>query len=417
MSGLCGPPKPTGNPNLTMGGGGVGTVTEVDTGTGLTGGPITTSGTVSMSNSTLNSLAGYDNSGHFVDVTVGNNLTLSGNVLSASVSGGGGSGTVTSVGTGTGLTGGPITTIGTVSIANSVPNTLAGYNNSGVFVDVTVGSHLSLSGNILSATGIGTVTSVATGTGLTGGTITGSGTISMATSTDNSLAGYDSSGNFVDVVVGNNLTLSGNVLSSVGVSGSVIPNVSQYLSPAIITVPTYTTWYYHSNATYSTNARGAYVLTTYSSANPEILGTTALSGNYDIIGCFAMNPPFVSGKLNAYGIAIWNSGGTKEVTIEVNMTTTYTIAVKHYPTTVGAPTNAISLTYDSFPTPLWLRINCTGTTYTFYVSVDGQSWDQVYTESATAYLTTAADSGGFAIYSSNTSAATAAHLVVVHFVA
>ena len=33
--------------------------------------------------------------------------------------GGGGSGTVTSVGTGTGLTGGPITTTGNISLANT----------------------------------------------------------------------------------------------------------------------------------------------------------------------------------------------------------------------------------------------------------------------------------------------------------
>ncbi len=52
--------------------------------------------------------------------------------------GGGGSGTVTSVGTGTGLTGGPITTSGNISIANSTANTLAGYNASGVFSDITL---------------------------------------------------------------------------------------------------------------------------------------------------------------------------------------------------------------------------------------------------------------------------------------
>lgn len=77
--------------------------------------------------------------------------------------GGGGSGTVTQVNTGTGLTGGPITGSGTISIANSTADTLAGYNNSGVYSDVTIGSGLSLSGGVLSSTGgggSGTVTSV-----------------------------------------------------------------------------------------------------------------------------------------------------------------------------------------------------------------------------------------------------------------
>jgi hypothetical protein len=35
------------------GGGGTGTVTQVNTGTGLTGGPITTTGTVSLANTTV----------------------------------------------------------------------------------------------------------------------------------------------------------------------------------------------------------------------------------------------------------------------------------------------------------------------------------------------------------------------------
>lgn len=71
---------------------------------------------------------------------------------SSSGSGGGGGGTVTSVGTGTGLTGGPITTTGTISVANSTMNSLAGYNNSGVFSTVTVGANLTLSGGTLSST-------------------------------------------------------------------------------------------------------------------------------------------------------------------------------------------------------------------------------------------------------------------------
>lgn len=69
--------------------------------------------------------------------------------------GGGGSGTVTQINTGTGLTGGPITTTGTVSVANSTANTLAGFDNSGVFSDVAIGTNLTLSGGVLNATGGG----------------------------------------------------------------------------------------------------------------------------------------------------------------------------------------------------------------------------------------------------------------------
>ena len=39
------------------GGGGSGTVTQVDTGTGLTGGPITTTGTVSLANTAVTAAA------------------------------------------------------------------------------------------------------------------------------------------------------------------------------------------------------------------------------------------------------------------------------------------------------------------------------------------------------------------------
>ena len=63
-----------------------------------------------------------------------------------------GPGAVTSVGTGTGLTGGPITTSGTISIAPAAIDTLAGYDHTGVFSDVAIGSGLSLSSGTLSVT-------------------------------------------------------------------------------------------------------------------------------------------------------------------------------------------------------------------------------------------------------------------------
>jgi len=96
----------------------------------------------------------------------------------AITSGGGSNGTVTNVATGTGLTGGPITSTGTISLANTAV-TAGSYGNAttvGSFtVDaqgrITAASNVTISG--------GTVTSITAGSGLSGGTITTSGTISL----------------------------------------------------------------------------------------------------------------------------------------------------------------------------------------------------------------------------------------------
>ena len=99
-----------------------------------------------------------------------------------------GSGTVTSVGTGAGLTGGPITSSGTISIPSAgVTNAMLAKSS----VTVTAGSGLSGGGTVSLGGSItltnsapssgGTVTSVDSGTGLTGGPITTSGTLSLNT--------------------------------------------------------------------------------------------------------------------------------------------------------------------------------------------------------------------------------------------
>ena len=105
-------------PNQTFPGTGTGTVTSVNTGAGLTGGPVTGSGTISIpSNAVTNAMlannsvtvqAGSGLSGGGT-VALGGTITLS----NASPSSGG---TVTNISSGTGLSGGPITTSGTLSL-------------------------------------------------------------------------------------------------------------------------------------------------------------------------------------------------------------------------------------------------------------------------------------------------------------
>jgi trimeric autotransporter adhesin len=125
--------------------GGSGTVTSVGTGAGLTGGPITTSGTISipnqgvtnsmLANPSITVVAGSGLSG-------GGTVALGGSVTLTNTASGG---TVTSVGTGAGLTGGPVTTTGTISIpAAGVTNSMLANPS----ITVAAGSGLSGGGTV-----------------------------------------------------------------------------------------------------------------------------------------------------------------------------------------------------------------------------------------------------------------------------
>lgn len=233
------------NPQWAAGG----SVTSVATGSGLTGGTITTTGTIAFASITdarvLANISGgaaaasantlsavidkcidntqgdvlYRGAAGWAALAPGTNgqiLTTGGPSADPSWTTVTGSGTVTSVATGSGLTGGPITTTGTVALA-SVANLSILANISGssaapsantisAIIDAAIGTTQGdvlyrgastwavlapgTTGQFLQTQGaaanpqwaagnVGTVTSVATGTGLTGGTITSSGTIAI----------------------------------------------------------------------------------------------------------------------------------------------------------------------------------------------------------------------------------------------
>lgn len=94
--------------------------------------------------------------------------------------GGGGAGTVTQINTGTGLAGGPITTTGTISITDNTPNTLSGFDDTGEFSGVGVGDGLSLIAGVLTATGEDTGITQLTGD-VTAGPGSGSQAATLAT--------------------------------------------------------------------------------------------------------------------------------------------------------------------------------------------------------------------------------------------
>jgi trimeric autotransporter adhesin len=143
-----------------------GTVTNVATGAGLTGGPISTTGTIGLAATNL-----------LPTTACAANQVPQWNGSAWACASAGGTGTVTNVGTGTGLTGGPITTSGTIAADTT-------YLQRRVSATCAAGSSIrtiNADGTVACEADDGTVTNVATGPGLTGGPITTTGTIAVNT--------------------------------------------------------------------------------------------------------------------------------------------------------------------------------------------------------------------------------------------
>ena len=183
--------------------------TYVIAGTGMSGGgQLTSNVTVNLANTAVTA-GTYGNSTYVAQITVDaqGRLTAVSNVAIAG--GGGASGTVTNVATGTGLTGGPITTTGTISLANTTVTAgsygdastvgvftvnnqgqLTAASNSTISIPASAintaipnsglaNSSITVNGNAISLGGSGTITANTTatltlGTGLTGTSFNGS---------------------------------------------------------------------------------------------------------------------------------------------------------------------------------------------------------------------------------------------------
>ena len=145
--------------------------------------------------------------------------------------GGGGSGTVSNVATGTGLTGGPITTTGTISIANTTV-TAGTYGNASSVSQVTINAQ----GQVTNAVNVAIVVANSSVTGL--GTmatqnanavvITG-GTINSATETNGKYTNANVTSvavTFPNSFLANSTTTLGNTTLTLGGTVSSVGNVT-----------------------------------------------------------------------------------------------------------------------------------------------------------------------------------------------
>jgi hypothetical protein len=250
------------------GGGGSGTVSSVATGTGLTGGPITTTGTIALANTAVTA-GSYTTANITVDAQ--------GRITAAANGSAGGSGTVTSVAlsggtTGLTVTGSPITTSGTITLAGTLA--VANGGTGTATPSIVAGTNITVTGTwpnqTIAASGAsGTVTSVG-GTGTVNGlTLTGT------------------------VTTSGNLTLGGTLdLSSPPVIGGT--------SPAAITGTTITASTKFSGTNYDASGSGGGALRTSGGSNCLQWGGGG-GVNLTLDGAFNMNPSNASIQISPTG--------------------------------------------------------------------------------------------------------------------